>query len=243
MSEPLGADALDARERFVSLVSHELRSPLNGIKNWAHVLQRRLRDAGGDPAGERALEGILLGIEQELALIEELVEASHVLGGTMELSRQPVRLEAVLADALACCEPAARAKQVQLERSTAASAIVDGDFARLERLLSRLLDHSIRFSPSGSRVKVDSGRENGQAWVVIVDEGPAIPPSVLERLFDPFAAVDETHGRRAHVLGLVLPVSRRVAELHGGALDCSSDASARGATFRLTLPVLQPAEA
>ena len=243
MRQPPRAEAEDARERFLALVSHELRSPLNGIKSWAHVLERCVRDAGDDPHAARAVEGILFGVDQELVLIEDLIEAARVLGGTVRLSRQPVQFDAVLADAIACCEPAARAKEVRIVRPRPAHAVVDGDFARLQRLVARLLEHSIHFSPSGSRVELDAGCDDGHAWVMIADEGPSIPSSAIARLLDPFAAVDEGHSRRAHMLGLALPVANRVAELHGGVLECTSDAAARRTTFRLALPVLATAPA
>lgn len=229
----------DEREHFLALVAHELRSPLNGIKSWAHVLERYVHDHGGDETAEKAVAGIMLGVEQQVALIEEFVDGARILCGVAELSQQPMRLEAALADAIASTSSAASGKHVQVVNgSPAEGVVVNGDFARLQQLLVRLLDNAIRFSPPGSRVQVDGGCDRRNAWIAVGDEGPAISSAALTQIFEPFGPVDASRGRRAHLLGLGLAVSRRIAELHGGTLDCASGAQ-HGATFRLTLPLLQ----
>ena len=230
-----------AREHFLSLVSHELRTPLNGIKSWAHVLERHLSGKPPDEMAEKAVAGILMGVEQQVALIEELVDAARVLGGSVELSRQPMRLEAALADAIAATALAAQDKGVEVVKSSpVASVLVHGDFARLQQVLARLLDNAIRFSPPSSRVRIDRGTDDLRTWIAIADEGPAIPPAALALLFEPPArGADPCRGRRAHMLGVGLAVSKRIAELHGGSLDCASESARPGATFRLTLPKLR----
>jgi len=104
-----------ARDEFLAVVSHELRSPLNGIQNWAYVLESQI--AGGAPLMQRALAGIKTGVEQQVRLIEDLLDATRVMSGKLRLTREPFVLRAALESALNSVHALAAERHITLHTS------------------------------------------------------------------------------------------------------------------------------
>lgn len=234
--------------RMLDVISHELRSPLNAIQSWSHVLENELsrtlsgesgRDVGIDasPAAQRALAGIRIGVRDQVRLIDQLLDASRAMSGKLTLDRRPLPVVQLLKSALSGVRPQAAARDVSLHADCEGlDCQVDGDADRLRQALSHLLGNAIKFSPEHGTVDVSVHSDAGDIVVEISDQGPGVAPEAQREIFRWF---HRGTGRRG--LGLGLPLTRHFARLHGGDIEVLSEASERGATFSLRLPEWPPA--
>ena len=226
-----------ARDHFLAIVSHELRSPLNGIKSWTHVLENHLRDA--DPTVRRALAGIMIGVEHQVRLIEDLLDVTRAMSGTLSLLKQPVALLPILAQAVEGLRAVAIERDLALATDySLGDAQIHGDADRVRQVFVNLLSNALKFTPPGGTVWVTASREGNMARVEVRDNGAGISPEFLPYVFDPFRQADaRAHRRGQEGLGLGLALVQRIAELHGGYVSCESGGPGRGATFRVYLPL------
>jgi PAS domain S-box-containing protein len=228
-----------ARDQFLAIVSHELRSPLNGIKSWTHVLENQLHETD-DPTMRRAIDGIMIGVEQQVRLIDDLLDMTRALSGNLGLAKQPMALAPSLLEAVEGLRAVAAEKGVRL---IADGAIVDaeihGDSGRVHQIFSNLVSNAIKFTPPGGSVWVSAAVDGGMARVEVRDDGAGIPAEFLPYVFDPFRQAEQAtaSNRRQQGLGLGLALVQRLAELHGGHVACESAGRGRGATFRVHLPL------
>jgi PAS domain S-box-containing protein len=226
-----------ARDHFLAIVSHELRSPLNGIKSWTHVLENQLRAA--DPSVQRALAGIMIGVEHQVRLIDDLLDVTRAMSGNLGLAKQPMALLPVLADAVESLRATALEKSLGVETDfTMGDLEVHGDPDRVRQIFVNLLTNAVKFTPAGGTVWVSARPEGAMACIEVRDNGAGIPPEFLPFLFDPFRQADQgSSSRRQEGLGLGLALVQRLAELHGGYATSESEGVDRGATFRVFLPL------
>jgi PAS domain S-box-containing protein len=227
-----------ARDQFLAIVSHELRSPLNGIKSWTHVLQSQLRDA--DPTVSRALAGIMIGVEHQVRLIEDLLDVTRAMSGNLGLAKQAMPLLPVLVEAVESLRASALEKRLNLVTDYGiGDREIHGDADRVRQIFVNLLTNSIKFTPPGGTIRIGVGTEGAMARVEISDTGAGIPREFLPYLFDPFRQADQGSSRRSQEgIGLGLALVQRLAELHGGYATCQSEGVNRGSTFRVYLPLL-----
>jgi PAS domain S-box-containing protein len=226
-----------ARDQFLAIVSHELRSPLNGIKSWTHVLENQLRHA--DPAIQRALAGIMIGVEHQVRLIDDLLDVTRAMSGNLGLAKQPMQLLPVLADAVESLRALALEKGLRIVTDySIGDREIHGDPDRIRQIFVNLVSNAVKFTPSGGCIWVSARPEGTMACVDVRDNGAGVPPEFLPFLFDPFRQADQGSASRGHEgLGLGLALVQRLAELHGGRVSCESDGVDRGATFRVYLPL------
>ncbi|HUJ00719.1 MAG TPA: ATP-binding protein [Usitatibacter sp.] len=226
-----------ARDQFLAIVSHELRSPLNGIKSWTHVLQNLLCDA--EPSVRRALAGIMIGVDHQVRLIDDLLDVTRALSGNLGLLKQPMPLLPVLADAVESLRATALEKELRIVTDYAmGDREIHGDPDRIRQIFVNLVTNAVKFTQPGGTIRVSARPEGAMARVEVRDNGAGIPPDFLPYLFDPFRQADQgSASRRQEGLGLGLALVQRLAELHGGYVTCESDGVGRGATFRVYLPL------
>jgi PAS domain S-box-containing protein len=226
-----------ARDQFLAIVSHELRSPLNGIKSWTHVLDNQLQDA--DPTVRRAIAGILIGVEHQVRLIDDLLDVTRALSGNLGLAKQRMPLLPVLADAVESLRATALEKQLRVITEYAiGDREIHGDPDRVRQVFVNLITNAIKFTPPGGRIWVSASAEGNMARIEVRDDGAGIDPEFLPYVFDPFRQADQGSSRRSQEgLGLGLALVQRVAELHGGHVTCESGGAQRGSTFRVHLPL------
>ena len=210
-AEPRAAARLRAEEDYVAMIAHELRSPLNGIKAWAHVLRNSV---AVDAAAERAIDGILVGVAEQVRLVQGLADISSARAGTLELTRHPLVLAEALAEAAHEAMAAAQAKSVRLAiDNTDSDATVNADGARVRELLTQALLYAIRYCPAGSTVRATASRDRDMACVEVADDGA------------PAAA-------RHCTIGLAL--AQELAALHGG--NVRVEGGDREVRIRVRLP-------
>jgi signal transduction histidine kinase/ActR/RegA family two-component response regulator len=222
------------KDEFLATVSHELRTPLNAILGWARMLGSQ------QLAPDRASHAVTI-IERNAAalahIIEDLLDVSRIVAGTLDLTPQPVDLNAVAQASIDAVRPLAGAKHVQLEFSPTLTATVDGDSTRLQQVIWNLLSNAIKFTPEGGRVALFIQPAEDHMEVRVVDTGQGIDSEFLPHVFERFRQADGATTRRHTGLGLGLAIVRQLVELHGGTVHAASDGVDRGATFTVRLPI------
>ncbi|HEX4996574.1 MAG TPA: ATP-binding protein, partial [Methylomirabilota bacterium] len=223
------------KDEFLAMLSHELRSPLQPLLNWAYLL----RSPNLDPASaERALDAIERSTKTLGQLIEDLLDVSRIVTGKLRLQPRPVRLPAVVRAAIEAVEPAALAKTVTLEvRIEPGVPTVMGDPDRLQQVLWNLLSNGIKFTPKGGRVTVTVAGRDSEVMLTVADTGAGIKREFLPHVFERFRQGESSTNRAYGGLGLGLAIVRHLVELHGGSVAVQSEGEGQGATFAVRLPV------
>jgi signal transduction histidine kinase len=222
------------REEFVRIVSHELRTPLTALVTWAQALQV---DRGRDPERlSRGLEAILRSAREEASLIEDLLLASSVLRGELQLYLEPLGLDALVRSCVDELRPKAEERGVALEMRVAHASRTRVDRELLRQSLSNVLSNAIKFTPSGGEVHVDLSLEEGEAVIRVRDTGKGIAPADLPHVFDLLRCGDASTTRKERGIGAGLFIARAVVEAHGGAIRAESEGVGRGSTIVMRLP-------
>ncbi|MCW7536299.1 PAS domain S-box protein [Aquabacterium sp. A7-Y] len=229
------AEALaSAKDEFVAVVSHELRSPLNAIRGWAHVL----RQTGElSPAQLRALDAIDRNTQAQARMVDDLLDTQRLLRSKLNLETRCAALAPVVEQAVENFRPGAEAKHIQLSVSHDPQiGMVDMDVERLRQVLANLISNAIKFTPSEGRVCVSTHLGPHALEIEVRDSGIGIDRQLLPQVFDRFHQADGSSTRRQGGLGLGLSLARQLVELHGGRLRASSEGPGRGASFVVELP-------
>jgi signal transduction histidine kinase len=229
-------EAVRAREEFISIASHELRSPLSALQLSIAMLAETV-GPGADAATARRLEAASSSVERLTRLVNTLLDLSRAAAAGPGLVREAVDLRRVALDALEQLRGAAGAAGCELRLDAPFPVVGEWDRTAIERIVVNLVDNAVKYAP-GKPVEVRVA-ERGDACVVSVrDHGPGIAPADASRIFERFARAARGR-RRAEGLGLGLYIARRLAEGHGGRIELESEAGA-GATFRVLLPRSAP---
>ena len=229
--------ANDVKDRFLAMLSHELRSPLGAIRIWASLL----RTGKLDPErSARALEAIERSAVTQAKLIEDLLDVSRIVTGKLVLDVGPVDLTDVAEAALDAVRAAAEAKQIRLEQVFELTGKqVEGDPARLQQVVWNLLSNAVKFSAAGGRIVLRVSRARSEAVVSVRDEGEGIETEFLPHVFERFRQADNTRTRTHGGLGLGLAIVRDLVAQHGGAVAAESGGKGQGATFTVRLPLVE----
>ena len=227
--------ATRAKDEFLALVSHELRSPLNAMLGWNRLLRSQ---RGDDPEIAKVTETVERSGKAQLQLIEDLLDSARIITGKMKLEFQPVEPVAVISAALDTVRPAADSKGIVVTTDLDPEAgQITGDPNRLQQVVWNLVSNAIKFTPSGGRVRVELRRGGSGVQIVVDDTGQGINPDLLPYIFDRFKQGDSEASRRYGGLGLGLPLVKHLVELHGGSVAVESPGAGQGATFIVNLPV------
>jgi signal transduction histidine kinase len=223
------------KDRFLSIASHELKTPLNALLGWAEIL----RTIDTDEMRARGLEAIERNARIQAELIEELLDASRIREGKLVLRLEPTDLTSLVRSALKTVQPAADRRGVKLDSDLPASAsVIRADPARLRQVVWNLLTNSIKFTPAGRAIRTRARVDETCATITVEDEGSGISPEFLPRIFEELQ--QEEKGTRAGGLGLGLYIAKTIVNLHGGTIEAHSEGAGRGATFVIRLPVAGP---
>ncbi len=228
--------ATRAKDEFLALVSHELRSPLNAIYGWTHMLSNMPPDAGPELT-QRALDAIQHNAQAQLELIEDLLDTARIANGKLRLSIRTVDLHLLAESALDSVRPAAEAKKIELKtRYRSDVQQIDADPDRLRQVIWNLLSNAVKFTPEGGSIELSVKDADGYVEMTVQDSGEGIAPELLPHIFERFRQADRSTTERQRGLGLGLALVRHLAELHGGTVAAASAGPGQGATFTLRLP-------
>jgi len=224
-----------AKDEFFAVLSHELRSPLNAMSMWVHLLRRGMLDS---TKTAHALDVIDRAIALQTRLINDLVDISRISAGKLVVESRWLDLAAVVKEAAELLRGDAQAKGLTFDvRVESRSMPVRGDRGRIQQVVHNLLSNAIKFTPSGGRVELEARVEDSRARLVVHDTGIGIDEKVLPHIFERFRQADTSITRRYSGLGLGLAIARRLVELHGGSICAESAGAQRGATFIVSLPL------
>src|SRR5437763_13014079 len=234
------------KDQFLANVSHELRTPLNSVIGFSELLLTGQVE-GAPLRGTQSdyLETISRNGRHLLQLINELLDLSKIAAGRMDLRLEPVPLDALLREAADSVHAQLEARRHRLALEPAPDAVtVTADRGRVLQILLNLLSNAMQFTPEGGQVTLAARLEGGEGGgrhvrVAVSDTGIGIAPEDQARLFREFVQLDAAPSRRYEGTGLGLALSKRLVELHGGAIGVES-ALGQGSTFWFTLPRADP---
>lgn len=223
--------AVRSRDEMLSIVSHDLRSPLHTILTTTALLELQSPD---DERVRDHLDRIRRSAQQMSRLIRDLTDVVRLESGKVRLELETLPAADLLERARAAFEPIASARQVVLELGPAADGVlVSVDATRMQQVLSNLVDNALKFTPPGGSIKLSaSPAEGGFVTFSVRDSGAGISPEQLSRIFDRFWQAEQ---KREKGLGLGLYIAQGIVAAHGGRIWAESSPGA-GSTFCFTVP-------
>ena len=232
-------DASRAKDEFLAVLSHELRTPLTPVLGWVRMLRAGMLKP---EAAGRALETVERNTRLQVQLVEDLLDVSRIITGKLHLDLRPVVLGHVLDAAADAVALAAAQKSITLTRTVAPDVpVVEADANRLQQVLTNLLSNAVKFTPEDGRVTASIVAAGTHVRITVTDTGQGLLPDVAPHIFERFRQADSTITRQYGGLGLGLAIVRHIVELHGGAVQATSDGPGLGSTFSVSLPVAGPA--
>jgi PAS domain S-box-containing protein len=236
------ADAANRlKDEFLTTLSHELRTPATGILGWARILKTGRLD---EAQAEHALAALERSARAQAVLLEDLLDMSRVVRGTLRVDLQPTDVLQALKSALETVEPSIRAKAIDLQLDLASDPpLVRADVDRLRQVFWNLLTNAVKFTDRGGSIRVSLVNEGDHLRIDVADTGRGIDAESLPFIFDRFRQADGSTTRPHGGLGLGLAIVRHLMEAHGGTVTASSEGRGRGAQFTIRLPAARPVPA
>jgi|GEM_PF-2787719 len=226
-----------AKDRFLSIASHELKTPMTGILGWTQLLRNET-----DPELQReALRSIEESARAQARLVEDLVDSARIREGKVVLQMAECDLTGLVDSAMRTVAPQAEQCGVLLETVHERRLVpVLADPNRIQQAVWNLLSNAIKFTPQGRHVRCTTLVRERTAMVRVDDEGAGIDPAFLSRVFNAFE--QEERGKAAGGLGLGLHIVATIVKMHGGAIHAHSGGVGHGASFIVELPLAQTGE-
>ena len=229
-------EATQLKDEFLANLSHELRTPMNIIIGWSHLLRTGPLD---ESQKQRATEAIERAARSQAQLIEDLLDVSRIVTGKFRLVMQDVDVGRVLQLAIDSLRLVAQTKQLTITLSReAADARITGDPDRMQQVFWNLLSNAVKFTPAGGHVNVRLTSTAEDVSITVTDTGVGIDPDFLPFVFERFRQADSTSTRHHSGMGLGLAIVRHVVDLHCGSVRADSAGEGLGSVFTVTLPRL-----
>jgi PAS domain S-box-containing protein len=226
------------KDEFLAMLAHELRNPLAPLRNASELLASIARK---EPQTQFGVEVIKRQVTQLTRLVDDLLDVSRITQGRIELTREPVELAVVIAQAVETVEPLMRDKRHQVSILAGQQPLyVSGDNARLVQCVSNILTNAAKFTDGDGKIGVRLHADGSAGVIEISDNGVGIPAELLPRIFDPFVQGDRTLDRSQGGLGIGLSVVRRLVEMHGGQVAAQSPGLGQGSHLSIRLPLIDP---
>lgn len=228
-------EAVNRRDQFLAMLSHELRNPLGALVTATTLLKNGGQQAD---ARERLLDVLERQSQQMARLLDDLLEASRVTQNKIELRKTHVDLTETVRKSGDAMRDAMAARDLKFEMHIPDEHLfADADPARLQQISANLLGNAAKYTPRGGRVSLALRREDGHAVIEVGDDGMGIPADMLDSVFDLFVQSHRTLDRSAGGLGVGLTLARWLVALHGGTIEAKSDGEGKGSSFRVRLPL------
>ena len=219
-----------AKTEFLAMLAHELRNPLMAIRTTMQTIRGQ---AERDPIVQRARQIVERQVGHLGRLLDDLLDVSRLVRGKIELRKETVTLQMIVAEALETTRGFIDARRHVESVSLPEEPLwFEADPARITQVVGNLLDNAAKYTPRGNEISVTGYRERGEVVLRVRDTGIGISPEMLPRVFDLFAQADRSLAR-SEGLGVGLTLARTLIELHGGTITVSSTG---GAQIQITLP-------
>jgi signal transduction histidine kinase len=220
-----------AKSDFVSIVSHEFRTPLTGIQGFSEMMATEEMS----PEEMREYAGDINKDAQRLnRMINEMLDLDKMESGRMLLHREPVDLNAIVTETADLVRPAAPTHPIRLTLDPDVGDI-QGDRDKLTQVMTNLLNNAVKYSPSGGEIVVTTRVEGDAVHVLVRDHGMGIPKEALQSIFERYGRVESRATRHIQGTGLGLPIVRQIVQLHGGTVWAESTVG-EGSVFHVNLP-------
>ncbi len=223
------------KDRFLAMLGHELRNPLNAIR---HAVQIRQETPDDPEAGTWAAHVIDRQSQQISRMVEDLLDVARINRGAIKLQPETLDVAVVLERAVAVVRPLIQQHRHTLETKFCGPLSVTGDAVRLEQVFVNLLHNSAKYTPEGGRISLRAQSEDGEAMITISDNGVGISAELLPHVFDLFRQADDSLDRSLGGLGIGLSVVKSLVEMHCGRVTVASVGPQKGTTVTVRLPLL-----
>jgi signal transduction histidine kinase len=224
-----------AKDEFLAVVSHELKTPLHAIAGWNRILRTQ---GLSDETRETALDKIDKNLRIQAAIVEELLSFSDIMSSDTAALKKSVSMRDIFESAVSTVNVTAFQKGVTLSSEDDLDGErVLGDSQRLRIAIVNVLTNAVKFTPPGGHVEARAFSSNGHVKCVVSDNGLGIPPEFLPHVFEQYKQSQRVSTRQFGGLGLGLTIARRIVELHDGTIDAESSGVGGGSTFTITLPI------
>jgi two-component system CheB/CheR fusion protein len=236
VAECRALEAVTQRDRFLAMLSHELRNPLAAILNATNAMERA-RSAGNDDGA--GLQIINRRSRHMARLLDDLLDVARLTQNKIEIRRKGFDLATTLADVIEETQPWLKGRGIELTVNRSDVPLpVEGDPARLQQIQVNLLMNAAKYTPEGGHVWYSLQREEDQAVIRIRDNGRGIAPEMLGKVFDLFVQADSKPGQTDGI-GVGLFMVRSIVEMHGGRVKAYSEGPGKGSEFIVWLPLVQ----
>jgi len=235
-------EAARLKDEFVSVVSHELRSPLTPIRGFVQLVARDLSRKGGNEDSVQRLNSAAAHVDRMTRLVDDLLDVSRLKAGLLDLRRSPVNLADICFEVITDRQAGGVKLAIELDELPA-DVVGDWDADRLYQVIDNLVGNAIKYSPPDGKVRISmrEDRDQGSASVTISDEGPGIAAEERDQVFSAFFRTQSASSSQVSGLGLGLYICSELVHAHGGEISVLESESG-GAAFRVTLPVVAAAE-
>jgi signal transduction histidine kinase len=222
-----------AKNQFLDVLSHELKTPLTSILGWTQA-------AEDDPSIiPQALHIIENNAQRQRHMLNDLIDVSRLLHGKLMMIRERTQLWPLVLQAVATIRPSLTEHNITLTVLPPAQPLpMEADPARVAQVAWNLLSNAGKFTDPGGEITVTAQREDGQAVLIIRDTGRGIATEDLAILFQPFRQIERTE--KAGGIGIGLMLVKGIVELHGGSVFAASPGPGQGSTFTVVLPLAEP---
>ncbi len=228
------------KDEFLAMLAHELRNPIAPIRNAAHVLRV------ADPTAGRvqwAREVIERQATQLGRLVDDLLDISRITRGKINLALEAVDLAGAVARGIETVRPILESRKQELAVSVPNEhVLVTGDPARLSQIVSNVLHNAAKFTPERGKIWIFVERRDGDARIIVRDEGIGIRAELLPRIFDLFTQGDSSLDHAQNGLGIGLALVRNLVEMQGGRIEAKSGGPGKGSEFEITFPIRAESE-
>ena len=236
------------KSQFLSMASHELKTPLTSMSGFLQVALRRIRRRleGGRPSADEweheqrtvleQLEVVSRQTGRLARLVNELLDVSRIETGRIEFAFGPVEVSELANEVLARMQLTTSRHQLELLPAQQGKAVVSADRDHLEQVLSNLIGNAIKYSPDGGPVTIAVEPDGTEVRISVRDRGLGIPDTELEKIFGLFYRSEERASRDIGGMGLGLYISKEIIGRHGGRIWVESELG-KGSTFYFTIPL------
>lgn len=224
--------AIRLRDDFISMASHELKTPITSLKAYAQILERQFRKKGDEDASAN-LGKINAQLNKLTRLVTQLLDISRLESGRMELREELFTVDDLVKEIVEMMARTTDMHDIVIDGQTSRQVFADRD--RIGQVLINLIANAIKYSPQKSRITVTSKAGNGFVTIAVIDSGIGIDKKHQDRIFDRFYQIDDPLGKTYPGLGIGLYIAKSIVSTYGGQLHVKS-APGEGSVFSFTLP-------
>jgi PAS domain S-box-containing protein len=224
------------KDRFMAVLSHELRNPLTPIRNVATIISQQ---AAGNPIVQNATMILDRQVKQMTCMVDDLLDAARIATAKVKLNRELVDACVTVQRAVDTARPIIEEHEHQLKVTLPKEPMwLQADPTRLEQIIVNLLINAAKYTEEGGRISVAAERQEGKVAVSVRDTGIGISPEMLPHVFDLFSQDETSLHLKQSGLGVGLNVARGLVEMHGGTIEAHSEGQRKGSEFVVRLPLL-----